>query len=204
MARAVFLILVLANLAIYVWAAGYLGGRDEGREPERLQNQLQPEHLKVSLGETAAVASAAGRVCQRVGPLGASEVETLDKSIAGLGGQAFHTSIDTVNYWVYIPAVDGKPPERSIAALRDAGFRQFSVMQEEGPNHNAVTFGLFPSEQEARDKIARLERNQIKPVKLAEVNKPTGKFMLIARGTLPVLEKALAGLKAEPVECPKR
>ena len=54
MARIVFLLLVFANLAVYVWAAGYLGGRDDGREPERLRNQLQPERLRVSVGDTPA------------------------------------------------------------------------------------------------------------------------------------------------------
>lgn len=204
MARVVFLLLVLANLGVYVWAAGYLGGRDEGREPERLQNQLLPEHLKVSLGDTPAgpVPASVG-LCRRVGPLGIAEAEALDKSVVAAGGQAFRASVDEVSHWVFIPAVEGKPPEKDIAALRKAGFKEFSVVDEEGPNLNAITFGLFPTEQAAKDKLAKLLRNNIKSAKLALLSKPTGKVMLTARGTLPMLDKVLAGLTAEPVECPK-
>lgn len=47
MARGAFLLLVLANLLFFVWAAGYLGGGDDGREPERLKAQVQPERIQL-------------------------------------------------------------------------------------------------------------------------------------------------------------
>jgi hypothetical protein len=203
MTRSFFLLLVFANLVVYVWATGYLGGRDEGREPERLQKQLLPEKLKASLGVIPAE-SEPERICRRAGPLDATEAEALDKRLAASGGQAFRTSINVVNHWVYIPAVDGKPPVKEIAALRQAGFKQFSVIQEKGPHYNVVTIGLFPTEQAAKERMARLVRNNIKSARLVELSKPTGKAMLIARGTQPVLEKALASLNAVPVECPKK
>lgn len=46
--RLVFFLLVLANLVFYVWSAGYFGGQEEGREPQRLQNLLQPEKMRVT------------------------------------------------------------------------------------------------------------------------------------------------------------
>jgi len=42
-----FFLLVFANLIFFVWAVGYLGGTDEGREPQRLMQQLHPEQLRV-------------------------------------------------------------------------------------------------------------------------------------------------------------
>ena len=40
--RLTFLILLLANLGLFVWSAGYLGERTGGREPGRLAVQLSP------------------------------------------------------------------------------------------------------------------------------------------------------------------
>jgi hypothetical protein len=46
--RLAFFLLVLANLIFFVWSAGYLGGQEAGREPQRLANQLNPEKIKVT------------------------------------------------------------------------------------------------------------------------------------------------------------
>lgn len=202
MARIVFLLLVFANLAVYVWAAGYLGGGDDGREPERLRNQLQPERLKVSVGDTPAPAALAG-VCRRVGPLGGAEAESLDRSIAGQGGSVALSSVDELSYWVFIAAVDGQPADNDIATLRKTGFKEFFVVAEEGPNLNSISLGNYAKEEAAREKIARLVRNGIKSAKIATRAKPTGQVMLTVRGAPAMLDKALAGLTTEPIECPK-
>ncbi|MBI5786670.1 MAG: SPOR domain-containing protein [Rhodocyclales bacterium] len=205
MARIVFLLLVFANLAVYVWAAGYLGGRDDGREPERLRNQLQPERLRVSFGDTPAPAAllALAGVCRRVGPLGGAEAESLDKSIVGQGGSVALSSVDELSYWVFIAAVDGKPADNDIATLRKTGFKEFFVVAEEGPNLNSISLGNYAKEEAAKEKIARLVRNGIKSAKMATRAKPTGQVMLTVHGAPAMLDKALAGLTAEPIECPK-
>ena len=204
MARLFFLLLVFANLLAFVWAAGYLGGGDEGREPERLRNQLQPERLKVSVGDApAAPAPASAGVCRRVGPLGSAEAESLDKSITAQGGRVAPTSVDEISYWVFIAAVDGKPADNDIATLKKTGFREFFVVTEEGPNLNAISLGTFAREEAAKEKIARLVRNGIKSAKIATRAKPTGQMMLTVRGPAALLDRALAGLTTEPAECPK-
>ena len=61
MARLAFLLLAFLNLVFFVWAAGYLGGADEGREPERLRSQLNPEKLSVIVEPKAAPKARATR-----------------------------------------------------------------------------------------------------------------------------------------------
>jgi len=204
--RVLFLLLVLANLAVFVWAAGYLGGRDEGREPERLRNQLQPERLKVSVGDTPAPTAppaVLGGVCRRVGPFGSAEAESLDRSITAQGGRVAPVSIDEISYWVFISAVDGKPADNDIATLKKTGFKEFFVVTEEGPNLNAISLGTYTKEESAKEKIARLVRNGIKSAKVATRARPTGQMMLTVRGAPAMLDKSLAGLPAEPIECPQ-
>ena len=42
-----FFLLVFANLVFFAWAQGYFGGADPNREPDRLNQQLQPEKLRL-------------------------------------------------------------------------------------------------------------------------------------------------------------
>ena len=94
MARPVFLLLLFANLAFFVWASGYLGARDEGREPERLTSQLQPDRLRVTVGDDrssptpAEVSAASVTACRRVGPMSVADAETLKRGLAAQGSAA--------------------------------------------------------------------------------------------------------------------
>ncbi|MDP1652201.1 MAG: hypothetical protein Q8L56_05695 [Rhodocyclaceae bacterium] len=45
--RLAFLILLLANVLLFAWGQGHLGTPNEGREPERLSQQLTPEKLRI-------------------------------------------------------------------------------------------------------------------------------------------------------------
>ncbi|MBS3936389.1 MAG: hypothetical protein KGZ43_09465 [Sulfuritalea sp.] len=45
--RIAFLVLLLANLVLFVWGQGHLGTQGAGREPERMAQQLAPEKLRI-------------------------------------------------------------------------------------------------------------------------------------------------------------
>lgn len=46
--RLAFFICLLANMMFFVYAQGYLGNADGNREPQRLDNQLAPDKLKLT------------------------------------------------------------------------------------------------------------------------------------------------------------
>lgn len=46
--RLFVLLLILGNLALFAWGQGYIGRQDDGREPERMSRQLQPDKLLLS------------------------------------------------------------------------------------------------------------------------------------------------------------
>ena len=45
--RLFFFLLVLANLLFFAWTQRYLGASDDGHEPQRLEQQLHPEKLRI-------------------------------------------------------------------------------------------------------------------------------------------------------------
>lgn len=44
--RIAILVLLLANVILFLWGQGYLGTQDAGREPQRSAQQLAPEKLR--------------------------------------------------------------------------------------------------------------------------------------------------------------
>lgn len=81
--RALALLLVLANLAFFIWAQGWLdgliGSRALGeREPERMARQVEPQLLRVLPGAQGAAAMAGPTIaslCLEAGPFTPAEAE---------------------------------------------------------------------------------------------------------------------------------
>lgn len=49
--RIAFLVLLLANVILLLWGQGYLGTRQEGREPGRIAQQVAPEKLRIGTAQ---------------------------------------------------------------------------------------------------------------------------------------------------------
>ncbi len=81
--RALALLLVLANLAFFIWSQGWLdgliGSRALGeREPERMARQVEPQLLRVLPGAQGAAAMAGPTIaslCLEAGPFTPAEAE---------------------------------------------------------------------------------------------------------------------------------
>lgn len=55
--RLLFLVLLLANVMVFVWSQGYFGSPDEGREPQRLAEQKAADKLTIVANQPAATAA---------------------------------------------------------------------------------------------------------------------------------------------------
>ena len=74
--RALFFLLVLANLWLFARGQGYFGAIDEGREPKRLASQLSPEKLRV-VSAVAPSAVPAAQACRLISGLSQEEALSL-------------------------------------------------------------------------------------------------------------------------------
>lgn len=212
MARLAFLLLVLANLAFFVWAAGYLGGADAGREPERLRVQLNPEKLRVTVvaakaapetrPETGAPAQPVppAMVCRRVGPMATVDAERLAAKLA-VDGEVKSIPMEGRSYWVFIPAADARPTEKTAAQLRQAGISDFFVVSDDGPNRGAFSLGLYHKEDAANDLLQRLGKKGIKLARIDSKPRKTDKTILEIRAPAEAIDQALSGLTVDAGEC---
>lgn len=197
--RAAFFLLVLANLVFFVWAQGYFGGEDAGREPQRLADQLNPGKMTVTVREKAVPVAQA---CRILGGLGAGDAESLQKA---LGGDVGMRPLEETSWWVSINALPNKAAaDKKSAELKLLGVTDFHVLQTEGGTF-AVSLGVLDTEAAATELLQALGRKGVKSARVEAKAKAPARFEL--RGPADLIEKrlpeAIAGIAGAGVaDCP--
>ena len=180
--RTFFLLLVLANLAFFVYGRIALeDGATEGRIPEL---QVEADRVKlVMAGERApaekprvparAVAPAAPKTataapvaCVEWGNFAGPGVARAEAALAQLdlaAGQVERVVIDAGGYWVHIPPLKTKgEADRKVRELLDFGVTEFFVVQDAGPWRNAISLGIFRTEEGAQTFLAGLRKRGVR------------------------------------------
>jgi hypothetical protein len=150
--RPIFFLLVLANLMVFVWAQGYFGGADEGREPQRLEQQLHPEKLRIERMAQAPGASKEDAACRVISGLTMPNAEALMAAIAAAGAQAKILPLEEpALYLVLITDLANKAAaDKKLAELTRLGIEAPRLVALEGGRHEIV-LGSFPAEAAARE-----------------------------------------------------
>ncbi|MDD5250151.1 MAG: SPOR domain-containing protein [Rhodocyclaceae bacterium] len=202
--RIAFFLLVLANLLFFVWGGGYFGAQEEGREPQRLQNQLHPEKMKVTLAPPAA---APPQACRRIERLAAKDAEALQQALQGAGLTAVLLPMDEQTYWVNIPALASKAAaDKKLAELKLLGITDFHVMPGEGGSF-VISLGVFRDQAGATQLLQGLAQKGVKSARLDTRTTPAATVRLEVRGGADLIAKRLPELlaatpAATAVECP--
>jgi len=194
--RAAFLLLILANLLFFAWAQGYFGNAGEGREPQRLANQLAPEKLHITVNQQLAPVPPLQEACRLVSGLSQNEAQRL-RTEAKLPGLrlAVRMSDHLPTYWVLIPSLANRlAADKKLAELKQIGLSGFFVMLEEGSYKFAISLGQFDTEQAAVEFLQGLSKRGVKSAKLQVREKPVDKVQLEVRGPVELLDRQLPGL----------
>ena len=192
MARAIFVILLLANVLFFAWAANYLGREEEGHEPGRLKAQLQADRLNVMARDAAAPA----QTCRRAGPVTLSDAERLKTALAAVAGiKVAVNAVEETNYWVYIPPLSDKnAADKKAAELKKMGVGDYYVVGDAGPYHNAISLGSFSNEETAKDLFDRLAKKGVRSARIDTRQRPADKALIEVRGEAALVAKGLADL----------
>lgn len=174
--RTLFLVLVLANVAFYVWSR--YGDAADTAAPGR---QIEPQKLKVIAPadlpkpppvakKAPAPAAAATVACLEWGSFPVAEAPRYEKALEPLSlGErlAQRRTEELAGWWVYIPSQRNRQGAlRKANELRNLGIDQFFIVQEEGEHRWALSLGVFRSEEAAQ---ARLEALRALGVRTARV-----------------------------------
>lgn len=206
--RAIFLFLILTNLLFFAWTQGYFGGDGEGREPQRLANQLASERLRiVGIGRPPTPSSP--ETCRLVSGLAQDDALRMqaEQQLPGLRF-AVKTSENQSIYWVHIPALANRlAADKKMAELKQLGLSDFSLDLEEGAYRFAISLGKFENQPAALEFMRGLAQRGVKSAKLQVLDKPAGKVQLEVRGPADLIDaqlpKLLAGQAAASIgDCP--
>jgi hypothetical protein len=163
--RLVFLALLLANLALFAYARY---GAEQATAAARLPLlQISPEKIRPLKADgapraaaPAPAAAAPSAVCLEWGLFAGPDAARADAEIAALGlppAQLQRVVIDAGGHWVYMPPLKTRAEvDRKIGELKALGVVDFFVVQEPAQWRNAISLGIFRSEEAASAFLAAL------------------------------------------------
>lgn len=186
--RALFLLLILANLVFFTYAQVTREGADAGSQVAQLQ--INPERVKLLKAAGGALpeapparrgiaapaksippvapkpAAAVPAACLEWGIFAGPNVARAEGALARLelpDGQVERVLADAGGYWVHIPPMKTKAEvDRKTSELSDLGVTEFFVVQDAGQWRNAISLGIFRTDEAAQTFLAKLKQQGVR------------------------------------------
>ena len=195
--RLFFFLLVLANLLFFAWTQGYFGASDDGHEPQRLEQQLNADKLRIVRdAQTPAAQKKDGVACRVINGLNAADVEALKAAIEAGGGEAKISPVAQPPLFLVVVAdlANQAAADKKSAELTRLGFEGHKSVALEGGRHEIV-LGSFPTESAAREFLQGLAKRGVKSARVDAREQPALKARAEIRtpaSTLQQLPKLIA------------
>ena len=178
--RALFLLLILANLLFFAYVQ--VAGEEASIASRIAALQINPERIRVvgrGDGPAAEAAKLTGQksippvlapkapqACLEWVNLGGPDVAQAENALAGLGiepGRIERIIADADGFWVHMPPLPSRADvERKIGELKALGVREFFVVQEPGTWQNAISLGIFRSDEAANVFVNSLRQRGVR------------------------------------------
>lgn len=199
--RLIFFLLVFANLLIFAWTQGYFGAIDDDREPQRLEQELHPEKLRIVGKAPTPATRKDDRACRVVNGLKLAEAEAFRSALEAAGGEATVLPIaEPALHLVVIGDLANKAAaDRKAAELTQLGVEGHSPVAVADGRYEFV-LGSFPTEAAAREFVQGLAKRGIKAVRVDAREQPAMKARAEARGPGATLLQQLPKLIASYAE----
>lgn len=200
--RLLLFALLLVNLALLLLGQGLGGGRETGREPERIQQQLDPDRLRIVREEAKAETPPPPidpPACKRIEGLAGVDADALKKLLADdirWEVRSFPQP-GAMAHWVVIPELPTRAlADKKRAELRQLGVNEGQVVENSSLGPFAVSLGIFRSEQLAQDYLQTVSRKGVRSAKLAKHELPSDRFAVELRAPAGELSRRLGDLLA--------
>jgi hypothetical protein len=169
--RIAFFVLVFANVAFFAYRFYTTDVAKPATDP--LAQQLQPERIRIVQPEELAkiAASRRGVACLELGPIAAGEAARAEEATGGLGGglKVSQRRVDEqTRWWVYIPPLPTRAAaNQRVAELKRQGVDDSSLISDDPAWRNAISLGVFSSEDAAGRRMEDLKRRGVRGAQAA-------------------------------------
>ena len=174
--RALFFVLLLANLLLFAWLAGYVGKPDEVTTKVARLGDVAPERLALLTPDAAAklvqgAKAELKKVCLEWGSFGNTDAQRVQELIdpLNLGTRLTLKKIEeTAGFWVFFPPQGNKAnADKKVDEIKRLGVSDYFVVQEAGASQWAISLGVFKSEDAAKNYLNDLSNKGIKTARQA-------------------------------------
>jgi len=215
MMRALFFALVLANVAFFAYA--YFTGPPGPRDPGAAARQITPERIRLLAPEQAAAAAAraaaaASTACFEWGALAVGDAARATAALEGIaqGAKVVERRVEEpAGWWVYIaPLGSRQAANQRYAELRKQGVEDVSLLPEDSRFADAVSLGVFSSEDAAAKRLDALTKKGVRGPVMAPRESAAAKVFLqlrdVPRESRARIAELAAGYPGSEVhECPR-
>lgn len=143
-------------------------------------------------------------LCHAWGDLSASEADRLAQRLRRIGITAARSRSETPEaWWVRIPPQRNRSEaERRVVELNLLGVSDTFIVQESGPNQNAVSLGLFKTENRARILLGQLRAKGVENAGIEPRMATSYRIQAsVPANELRIVESAAPGLRARRQAC---
>jgi hypothetical protein len=216
LSRLIFFVLLLAALALGAHIAlsiqgesGDFSRRERNRDEIRIVAVTPPSLAAKRAEETRkAVQSLAGAACVEFSGVAAADAARARDAFAALqiGARLSERRVEEITrYWVFIrPARDRRTAENTMAQLRRQGVTDMSIRPD-----NAISLGVFSTEEAARRFLATLEAKGITTAEQGPFARDLRELVMLVRdpdseliSRLAVMQRDFAAAQLHAVPCP--
>ena len=188
MLRGLVLGLAAANVAFFAWSHGWLGDLGGGlsprgdREPQRIENQVNPFNLQVlALASTPATVTAdtSAVMCLEAGPFSPSELGAAETAVRAALPEGSWATVrrDRPGVWIVYM---GRFANRDQLARKQAELKRQNVAATEvdvnGPLaanlEPGLSFGRFERLEDAQDQLRKLEKQKVGTARIVTMSEP--------------------------------
>lgn len=195
--RAVFLVLLLANAAFFVWARYW---PSSGTEVEGVvARRNEPGRLRIVPASEAAP-PAATTSCFEWGSFTLAEYSRAEKALEplALGSRLAQRRVEPApGWWVYIPPQGSRQGAlKKAAELKALGVNDYFILGEEQDPPWALSLGLYRSEPAAQARLASLRDQGVRSALVGPRDNAVPRYWLQVKAIDPALEPRLRELAA--------
>lgn len=190
--KVLFWILLLGNViffALMQWGGVLLGDGQTAQaqpplregsilllnEPQSMPGLAQSAPVHIAIPEPASapvMTKPVNSVCMEWGDFSGADFERASKALAGLQleNKLSQRQVEhTIGYWVYVPPLKGKAAvNKKIAQLKARGVEEYFVVQDAGPWLNAISLGVFRTQEAAHNFLNELRAKDVGSAQVGE------------------------------------
>jgi hypothetical protein len=216
LSRLLFFLLLVATLALgtHLWLTARtervdLSVRERNRDELKIVAVTPPQMAARKAEETRlAVQNLAGAACVEFSGVAGSDIARAREAFAALrlGDRLVERRVEEITrHWVFVPpARDRRTAEATMARLRTQNVSEMSIRPD-----NAISLGVFSTEEAARRFLSTLEAKGVRGAEAGAFAKELREITFLVKepdtetvARLALLQREYAGTQLRAVACP--